>query len=393
MSVSQDNSTTQPTGDFTNSMTDVTNLSNIVSKIPVVAEYAKPYADVIGLVNQFMGSMSETITQGATLTQNHSLGVMYQVQNSWTTGDLVGGPGLEDIFVFLKNAQLMWVARNGRLSVHLIKATLDMKAAHYLLENKDNLAGFDGLDSKTIKSMLALDPFTAPYVNFPYSPAMATPNGLMARSIPSRWVDLGQDDMGDSDVNPYSPTNSYTLSQADQTTQTNYSTDVFDAKAGILAALNPTGPDNPQNVTQTQTTKTTVSFGVSTAESSSQTSATSAKFYFAQNENLVAEAYYDVVFGTFAFVPQPSSPQATYTAVAVNAYGQPLAHQTVVLQIGGRKYVARTNAQGRYSFHSLNITPGSSGTLFAGGVSRQIQIGAPTARLFPGAIPVQRQPQ
>jgi hypothetical protein len=381
MSVSQDNSTTTPTDFVQSNVTDANSLQSAVSQIPGLSEIpvGKALAAEIGILNQITGSISGNTTQGVTTTQNHSLTVNFQSTDSFPTQDISGGPGLDDTFVFLKNAQFMWVARNGRLSVSLIKAILAVQPASDLLQHKDSPQEFIGLDSKTIKSLLALDPFTAPYVNVPYSPALVTSNGLLlpAGWIPPRWRNIGEDELGSAAIF----SNTYSVQQSDTTTTTNYSTEVLDAKAGMLSFM-ATGPD----VTQTQSTKTTATFSASTTVTSGLIQTTTASFSFASGEQLDLMAYYDVVFGTFAFVPQASAPQALYAGLAAPG-------QLVVLQIGGQAHITRTDAQGRYAFHSRNITPGSLGTLFAGGVSRQIQIGAPMARLIPGAIPVQRQPR
>jgi len=405
MSLSQDNSTTAPMNFVDAGPTFANNLQNAVSKVPGLSSlpFGAALTGEIGVINQITGSISGTTTQGVTITQGTTLNASISNVNGFTTADNMGGPGVEDIFVVLKNAQFMWTASNGRLQVSLINATLFTPKAYELLQSKDNPSGLQGLDPATIKNLLALDPFTAPYVNVPYSSVMATSNGLIppaeltwkyapgtapmnsaglvppAPAIPARWAKLIEDDIGSNQ----SIATTYTLSQASANTTANYSASVTDMTAGALSFLG-SGSDITQ--TQNNNGKTTVTTTLTTTDT--QTSQANANFYVAPNEFLDVQPYYDVTVGTFAFVPLATPSQSNFSGVAVNGVGQILANQPVILQIGSQTFMTKTDAQGRYAFRSYGIAPGSAGVLTVAGITRSVQIPGAIAHLTTGISPI-----
>jgi hypothetical protein len=100
---------------------------------------------------------------------------------------------------------------------------------------------------------------------------------------------------------------------------------------------------------------------------------TTVELYAQPGETGSIRAWYDRVFGTFAFQTVPVTQEAGYSGTATDANGNPAANQQVTLSVGDRKFTTTTDSQGKYAFHSAGISRGKA-ILKVGSMTRNINI-------------------
>ncbi len=82
--------------------------------------------------------------------------------------------------------------------------------------------------------------------------------------------------------------------------------------------------------------------------------------------------WWDTIYSSFAFSFPVGAPSLTGVLVQAN---RPLAFKEVIVNVGGRKYRTRTNANGKYSFYYL---PYGKARMQFGGTTTQVKIGNKT---------------
>ena len=379
---SDEKSTTIPSkpSRFVNALefkSDADKAGAVLSKIP------NAYTQAIGTILQILavgvGNASASSQNGKSVTTENALILNAGQQVSYGTAAKLG-PGLGDRIIYLKNARLAWLGDGHMVNVSVLGyEKISSTTVKMLRDDWDevvianlNLGPKDpgksvnkvlkpgsrtGLDAKTILSLLKLDPFyghgsqvTLDEKRFAYVETFE-PNGA-----------------NDSFTFFYDTTKSY------MEAATSFNVETEDYSAGFLKFLG-------LGVTETKKlmTKTTVSN--SEEFHSSQKAEVSAHFHAGPDESYSVAVYYDRIFGTFAF-KEISNTVECISGTARSRDGQPMAKQIVTLTIGGKKFSTRTDAEGRYSFRSSNIT-GGEGQIEVGN-SRQIvhlQMGNPIRNL------------
>jgi hypothetical protein len=92
-----------------------------------------------------------------------------------------------------------------------------------------------------------------------------------------------------------------------------------------------------------------------------------------EKEMYCIDAYYDRVFGTFAFKRVPLQTSPAISGGASDASGQAMPFEEVTLRIAGREFSTHTDGQGRYAFRAAHI-PAGAGSLTIGDTTRQVRL-------------------
>ena len=97
---------------------------------------------------------------------------------------------------------------------------------------------------------------------------------------------------------------------------------------------------------------------------------------FSKPDELYAvEAYYDRIFGTFAFKNVPIERESSLSGMVQDRNGKPMANQEVSILTGEERYTTRTDAQGRYQFHASELKHMSGpATVQIGAVQTEINL-------------------
>jgi hypothetical protein len=333
-------------------------------------------SQAIPIIQGMLGSMTNEQSQGVTYQTGHSLTLTDSQVDKETSGSTLG-PGLDDLFLYLRNVKLMWVAMDGKVQLTILSFKRGRSSGQWLLSHKDTPGTFDCfpdgacLTAEAYKNLLSLDPFTRPLVSVPYvagQPIQVIPDMLRA---PRFDPDSCQDNDFTGSTGNESLSLSHTVTQQDQSQTTTFTQTLTDAKAGWLSFAAPLM--SPYVVPTTQTTTSTITNTVSSSVSATTTIMANSSVN-AQGNAWGFRSCYDSVYGTFAFVPlQISAVSASYSGQIPSAPGQTsVASRQVVLQSGGRRYVTFTDRQGRYAFH-FPIARGS-GVLTVGSVRAPVQI-------------------
>jgi hypothetical protein len=325
------------------------------------------------LLNDALGSTTATTQQGVRITIDHAISIQALQQDTFTTGSH-DGPGVGDRIIYLKNARLAWVLNPSGVqlmllswealatdSVSILSADLaQLKASARSASTIKPLppppvGQKTGLNQATLQALLALDPFVGggPGVSLT-SPTL---NGRFSEVEQYEWSGSGTSGSGDTHKFQYSVT------QSDLTSTTNFVVNSEDDKKGLLAFLG-------IGVTEDQSTKTTVQNSHSQEVDSQSVVATTVQLFAGEGERHSMKAFYDNIFGTFAFQDVPTG-RAFVAGDLKDKQGNPLAHQEIRLTAGGKSYVTRSDAQGNYEFRSSQLKPGRM-TLSAGTARQQI---------------------
>ncbi len=352
-------STTTPANpsQFRNAMqfkADADKAGTALSKVP------NPYAQAIGTILQIlaagMGSAGASTQSGTSVTSENALILNAGQEVSYGTAAKLG-PGLGDRIIYLKNARLAWLGNGHMVNISVLgydkissptaktlkddwtelTSGLQIKTASSNgVKSAPKLGSRTGLDSHTILSLLKLDPFYG--------------HGSQVNLDESRfaYVDTYEPNGGaDSYKFVYDAATSYLDAQ------TSFNVDTEEYSAGFLSFM---------GLGVTETKKLTAKFTAHSSKEfhSSQKAEVSVHFYTKPDEIYSMAVYYDRVFGTFAFKNVVPNQLEWVSGIAHASNGQPAAKQVVTLTIGGKKYSTRTDAEGRYSFRSSNITGGDA---------------------------------
>ncbi|HVB24537.1 MAG TPA: hypothetical protein VNG51_21555 [Ktedonobacteraceae bacterium] len=239
------------------------------------SSWAKPLTAFLNLLSGILSQTTESTLSGYSVTTDN--------KSTVTVTDAVGyqttpgfGPGVGDLFIYLYNVRVAWIAYNGSLGITVLTHSGQASNPAQDLQN-----GVAPLDATTCQALLQLDPFvgTPPY-----------------HLDPSRFVP--------SDVQPqlqYGPpqtssfTVSYTISSEDKSVEVQTTTTITDYKPGWLTALfgdNQT-VENTMTTTYTTTDDTTSSTTVSQALNVSLAPG---------SLEYTVDVWYDRLFGNLAYV-------------------------------------------------------------------------------------------
>lgn len=167
MSFSREESTARPTtpsrfsniGDMKQAMGLVaTVIKKASSVVPNAAAIAAGFEAIAGA----LGEASANREVGTRVVNETTLEVTDKVRDTYYS--VPGkGPGLGDVIVYLRNAQLVWLAQDGQVTLALLgQESVDNPSVGDLLSDlreSDPARRRTGLDTATIRSLLRLDPF------------------------------------------------------------------------------------------------------------------------------------------------------------------------------------------------------------------------------------------
>lgn len=360
--VQYDNSSAHPLNPEFASPADLFTTVTSVLK-PFLGPAASAPVDLMNkLVTGLNGKLSQTSTQGTSASSTHSLTISDSNSDKESTGGTLG-PGLDDVFIFYSNVKVMWVSHDGQVQLSVLGYDFNRKSGDFLLQNKDNPRPFQCLNNDpthcltadTVKTMLRLDPFTAPLVNQRYTPGQAI---ALPASLPADRFDCASDgihDIGQSDGSD-AITYKHVVTVQDDTVNATFTSTVTDEKAADLAFLLP--QDTPGAQTQNTTAKTTNTQSSSFKVDSEIDLQVTYNLY--NKTPYVVQQCYDRVFSTLAFLPVPVSAQPVFSGQALSSLGLPLANTMAVLQAGSAKFITHTDSTGHYAFHAATIPAGAA---------------------------------
>lgn len=347
-----------------------------------------------------LGRVSASQTKGTIVTKDHALSIYFAREVSLATS-LHKGPGLGDRILTRRNARVAWLADNeGGITLYLLPGSIEkpfpvsMLQAELqpalantpypvltsskiktVLDNKSQPnttkspapTGGSGLSRDQIRALLELDPFVGrgPQASLP------SPRFCYVDSYEPTWE-------------PQSYTFTHVITNEDMNAKAQYVIKMEDQSPGWLSFLG-------LGVTEEKHVKTSVTHTGSTTVKTGQTVSTEVKFFAEVGETYCVEAYYDRVFGTFAFRSAPLSSDPALTGQATNEFGQPAAGQLVTLAIGGKTYSTRTDAQGKYTLRAASI-PAGVGTLTIGNRRQPVELRKQEKPIRPGSLIIPDKP-
>jgi hypothetical protein len=299
-----------------------------------------------------LGQVSATQTDGQTVAREDTLALLQMVGTTIDTGENQGGPGIGDIISFLKNAKLVWLAPNGRLTLALLgyDGIVDI-GVNFLKTHLGNTAK-TGLDRDTGQALLNLDPFVA--------------GGPQASLAPARFDPVQTYEFKGTGASK-TETFRQEITQADRDATTNFTIKLEDYRKGWLSFLG-------LGVTEDKAVKTTVTHSSSTEATQTDTTAVSVTFFGEADEVYAVEVYYDRVFGTFAVRNVSVRAKPVISGTVLNATGRPLAGELVSLTMGDKLFSTHTDKQGRFSFGVSTIKPGSVSVMTRHKVRKELQL-------------------
>jgi hypothetical protein len=261
-------------------------LVGAINKVASVTPLSDGISKAMGAVNTLLGTESTTITNGTTVTSDHTLEFSTATTSTQrTTAHL--GPGLGDIVGYLENARFAWAFHDNQLMITLI----DFNAEVYrpMVDVLDDLQSVEaggaatktGLDQVTLESLVALDPLA--HNSFGFLPAGRY--DFVKTLVPSGEITSGV---------------SYTTTTTDKDAHTTYHSKVVESDEGWLSKLG-----LGEGVTDDGTTKTTVTEGGSHTIVSGTTVQATFDLSAQPGEGYSVDVYFDKIFNTFMFRPTP----------------------------------------------------------------------------------------
>jgi hypothetical protein len=201
---------------------------------------------------------------------------------------------------------------------------------------------------ETAKVLLALDPFVAG------GPEAALPE-------PRFFLEEVFEVSG-----PEEHSFKHQIVQEDLTATSKYTISTQDYSPGLLGFLG-IGPQQEQHL------KSSMTHSGSRKVTVGQEVVTKVSFNAEKGEKYFVEAHYDRVFGTFAFRRGTPGSKPAVEGTVTDENGAPAPGQRVTLLAGGKRFSARTDAQGRYAISSSRVRAGT-GTLLVGESRRTVVV-------------------
>ncbi len=375
-SFSEEESTTRPIPTEFSDLMGLKKTLNFAST--VVSKFAKAAPDptskaifkgmgtIFGLIASGLGEASAAQTEGTKITDAHRLGISLTEQHEYETAAHLG-PGSGDRIILLKDVELVWLYgqhqfRLGYLG-HERTVSYTMK---YLIENLET--GRTGLSQETIKQLLLLDPFIErdkrAFTLRSILTEGATSTSTRASGLPiPRFVYVDTYELGGAGNDQYNF--KHTITASDLNTTTDYSEKVEKFSPGWLSILGIGPQENKKvmtRVTQSSTTEVTTS----------ETVEVKVALYAEEGEDYAVAAYYDRVFGSFAF-REVEEGEPVVSGRIVDNSGRPQAHKIISLVVHNKKFTTRTDEMGEYKFRALTI-PQGQGILKAGNSIKRLHL-------------------
>jgi hypothetical protein len=240
---------------------------------------------LLNLISQNINSNTVSGQSGLQVTSSNKMTITNTYQQTSTTVPGLGrGPGDGDIFIWIYDVLVAWLAVNGELGI----CVLDYQG-ETLATAQDLRAGNTGLDTAIVNELLQLDPFTQGRVD-------AVTGNLSYYLSPERFMPNSQPpDIQLYDNAPDAGFIQYTITEEDTQASIQTQTTIKDFKPGFLESV---FGDN-------ETTEGTVTTSYSTTDDTTVGSTIQDQYNFqvAQGDPpYLVDVWYDRLFGTIAFV-------------------------------------------------------------------------------------------
>lgn len=261
--------------------------------IAAAAPYVKGATAGLSLIAQNINNTTVSENTGITVTSSSKVTVSLVEETVVSTfpGPALG-PGEGDVFYYLYNVLVAWLAVNGELGL-LVLASGSQTPAQFTAQ--DLRVGDSDLAPAVVNGLLALDPFNA---KVPY-PLLG--NQLYYYMPANRFalyesLKLGPATGGQKVL-------IYTLTQENLQTSIQTQTTITDFKPGFLESV---FGDN-------QTTESTLTTSYSVTDDTTVGDSTEAQFIYTvapTDPTYDVDVWYDLLFGTYAFVVPGQETQA-----------------------------------------------------------------------------------
>jgi hypothetical protein len=291
------------------------------------------------------------------VTQDHRLTITAGSAEELTTGEQLG-PGAGDRIVYFRNARLAWMTVNGQVSLCLLGADgLAKDSVAYLRralseqvpeEERSRLP-----PAPVIEELLGLDPFVS--------------GGLGAVNDTRRFGHVQTYEGSGLGDTPDTVQYEHRVETADAEARASFSVRVEDYRTGLLSFL--------EIGVQRDETLRAESESVRISETTNTVGAAyRISFHAPAGQRYAYSVYYDRVFGSYVAVPAPVMTGAAWlSGVVARAGAGALQGELVELERDGRRYLTRSDAQGRYEFRSSDLSPGAY-KLRAGGAEQTLNL-------------------
>jgi hypothetical protein len=335
-----------------------------LSSIP--NEYTKTVGGVLSILSLGMDTVTSTLQTGTKATTAHTAIISASQSDTFPTAEHLG-PGLGDVFLYLRNVKLAWlVEKSPGLPGSAIKLTMlgyelfshasakvlkdDLAAIKASTNPQTNTGPVTHLDAAAINILLSLDPF-----------AIHGPDAVLDSHRFSAYDNYEILSAANDDVHLLESTKAIT----DSVTKVNYSVQTNDYSQGFWTALGLGDPTFENKMVM-------ASLQHSSMGQQSTTSSTQAELHLFANpgDHYVVKVFYDKVFGTFAF-KRGSVGQTLLSGTVKDNAGKTVGNTLVEVQAGGQKFSTRTDADGRYVFRSADLPLGAA-TLSVNGVKKAV---------------------
>lgn len=345
--VSEESSETRP--DLSPQLSDLEEFGDTLGYVGTAVAFAYPaVGEALKKASEKLDELMAMATQSTTVlhrvTEENTLLFQEMDADELTTSAHLG-PGRGDWIHVLINPTFAWLAaqdeETGRvfLTVSLLSYETD---GHATAEDlRLGTPPFHVIPAETRNALLEVDPLT------PESQAVhpPSPDGNPA---PGRFVSAGQDIAHAGGI--WTTTRAQTIQRSYARTETMVKTRTRFSASKYLAYIK-----WGEAFVGTNTLRTIQGSGTAYAEQS--TTITSVTLGSAVGEGLLMRPYYDTLYGTFAFVPLPTT-GPEISGVVTGRDGQPAGGREVLLTAGLRRILARTDRSGRFQIPAGGLRAG-----------------------------------
>jgi hypothetical protein len=370
-SISHVNSTTKPVATNLSGLGDM--LSDIKGVTSVLSlgidtslkKLVAPLNTIVDLINAAFdhNTITSTITNSVTSQQT------YAISSSGTESVIAkssnGGPGDGDAICYYTDVNLLWFCNKGKMRLAVIgyNPTLNIIAAKRLKEGlvyltshptakKDTISHLDAI---SLRSLLALDPFTGP-------------NGPRTQLDPARFIPADKLDGSSAQFHIITAgdipvTSSIKITTGSSQTTVETATTVEVDKPGFLSFLGSGETD--------RTIQSTFTHSSSSQSTLSNTYSQSYVLHGNDCDNYNCQIFFDTVFGSWAFRDnsEDMNNDNPVSGVIENATGSRLPNTEVLLSANGKNIWTKTDSHGKFSFAlPYGVTPDSAKVTSSGGV-------------------------
>jgi hypothetical protein len=288
-----------------------------------------------------------------------------------TAKSINGGPGDGDVIAFYKNAKFAWLANKGRLQLLLLGYEPELKTptARQLKQELVSLRGkpegtLDPLwkiDSKSITSLLALDPFTGQ-------------NGPFAKPDPTRFVIARKTDGSEASFQNGGADEtisvSHKIESTDQHSLATVVTNTETDKPGFLSFLG--GPTEDKTIQMVYSKSTSSQYKVGQSLTGAFT-----LYGDGDRDHYHCEVFFDNVFGTFAFRDNSLELDGnnSVNGILLDSNKQVLPNALVLLKAQNKTFATTSDKKGKFHFQLPYKFSAKEVTLFSAGDSSKLNLG------------------